>query len=78
LLRPFAVCCATDLLFDLREGAASVHVLLPIALHHDGANSSFSEIRCLGFFAIEFHARSAALCVNRVALMNGQRGQNFA
>jgi hypothetical protein len=63
---------------DLKEGAASGHVFLPVAIRCVVMKFSFSEIRCLGFFAIEFYARSAALCVNRVALMNGQRGQNFA
>jgi hypothetical protein len=63
---------------DLKEGAASGHVFLPIAIRCDVMKFSFSEMCCSGFFAIEFHARSAALCVNRVTLMNGQRGQNFA
>jgi hypothetical protein len=35
LLRPFDVFCSTDLLFVLKEGAASVRVFFPIAMRCD-------------------------------------------
>jgi len=35
LLRPFGIDCSTDLLFFLKEGAASVRVFFPIAMRFD-------------------------------------------